>query len=349
MYNKWIAILILLILTALPVSAQGRELPTDLCGTADVVTDIEASVLADIQAIHSGNPYILINRSPQCRYVIAMFQVATDPEFERLFVMWDMNTGGRLFEFARRRTGDREVPFFRWNAELSEVVVGGWSNRGFLHDGTVRPPMNLLKLSTFEHVELDCDIRATTCVVPDSRDIYWDDDRNWLFMAGSNGVVAFDRNSGQVARLLLNLPWTLYGRYLNKYFLSDDEAFAVIYVTSGTVDYLTVWDINSYQSYPVHVDGFVPLSRCRDRSTTSVDLSPDNRYLAIGFRAIRVWDLQNLEPAYEDRFPIYRHEGPFANIGCLQFIDNATIETRSADGVQLWNLHTGELIESDSP
>ncbi|MEO1439007.1 MAG: hypothetical protein AAFV33_01310, partial [Chloroflexota bacterium] len=73
-------------------------------------------------------------------------------------------------------------------------------------------------------------------------------------------------------------------------------------------------------------------------------LSLDNRYLAAGYDAIRVWDLQNLPAAEAERLPIYRHGGPQALINELRFADNGVIETVSADGVQQWDLHTGVYI-----
>jgi WD40 repeat protein len=84
-----------------------------------------------------------------------------------------------------------------------------------------------------------------------------------------------------------------------------------------------------------------------ERSTYEPDLialSPDGRYLVIGLAAISIWDLSALPADLADRQPIYRHEGPISLIGSIHFIDNDTVETTSADGVQRWNIITG-LIE----
>jgi hypothetical protein len=59
---------------------------------------------------------------------------------------------------------------------------------------------------------------------------------------------------------------------------------------------------------------------------------------------LRVWDLFNLPEEFDARDPIYRHDGPSAYYPTVRFVDNTTIETTSADGVQLWNVVTGELI-----
>ena len=112
----------------------------------------------------------------------------------------------------------------------------------------------------------------------------------------------------------------------------------IVSTTSSTVDAITVWNIDQYIAYAVNAGGFV---------TSAFALSPDNRYLAVGYRAIRVWDLKNLAPDYDDqRQPIYRYEGPLTNVTGLSFVDDTTIQTRSPEGIHLWDLHTGELLET---
>jgi hypothetical protein len=57
-----------------------------------------------------------------------------------------------------------------------------------------------------------------------------------------------------------------------------------------------------------------------------------------------VWDLNNLPANFDDRQPIYRHEGPIKVITAVRFIDSQTIETTSGEGVQRWNILTGEAV-----
>lgn len=342
MHNKWIAILILLILTALPVSAQGRELPTDICFD-NSVSPAEASILSEIESIHIVNPYMLWDLSPSCRYVIAMFRVASAPEDERQFVGWDIQTGSLIFDYIRPRTTQNQIPVFHWNPEETEVLVGA-SHVTYLGDSfpIATYPFHLIKPASGEAHVLRCD--GDYCLDPFFRSAIWDDHHNWIWSTGPTGVVAFDRNTGLVVNSYPNPPWDgghydfWYGHH---FFFSEDKSHIVVYFQARSAAGLTVWDVGQHRAYPIPANYL--------GSYAAVALSPDNRYLAVGGLAIRVWDLQNLEPAYEDRFPIYRHEGPFANIGCLQFVDNTIIETRSADGVQLWDLHTGELIESNRP
>jgi WD40 repeat protein len=71
-------------------------------------------------------------------------------------------------------------------------------------------------------------------------------------------------------------------------------------------------------------------------------LSPDKRYLVSGFRALRVWDLANTLSVE----PLYRHEGPLGIITSVRFVGDRVIETVSVDGVQQWDILTGqEIIE----
>lgn len=79
-----------------------------------------------------------------------------------------------------------------------------------------------------------------------------------------------------------------------------------------------------------------------------IALSPDHHYLVIAWHMIRVWDLTNLPEDFDDRDPTYNYHGPAARIQSVRFIDNVTIETTSAEGVQRWNVETGELV-SETP
>jgi hypothetical protein len=350
--KKWFTCIILMIVFCVSQVSAQYEIPDDLCGSDGLVNEIESTILSEIQTIHEINPFVLIDFSPQCRYVIAVFKVATNLDKERLFVAWDVHTGGRLFEYVRPRSTNREVPVFHWNSELTQVLIGAWHNTGYLSFDRATHPYHLWKLDSSDAFVMRCEGVYDDCIVPIFQTVYWDNARNWLWTTGWNGVVAYDRNSGQSVRSFFNPPWD-HGLFEpmsgHGFAFSDDGSHVIVYVTGGTVNSLTVWNIDQYIPFAINVDEFVPSSR---RSSTGecsrrFDLSPDNRYLVVGFRALRIWDLQNLEPAYEDRLPIYRHEGPIARLGCLEFVDNTTIKTSTADGVQYWDLHTGELIQSD--
>lgn len=344
---RWIAPLLVLIFTASGIYVQGRMLPTDLC-VDGTITPSESSILSDMQFTHQENPYILMNLSPECRYVIAVFKVSTAPEDERLFVGWDITVGNKMFEYIRPRITNNQIPVFHWNSDESEVLVGA-SHVTYKGDSfpIATYPFHLWKLNTGESYVLRCD--GDYCLDPFFRHAIWDDHHNWVWSTGPTGAVAFDRNSGLVVDSYPNPPWDgghydfMYGHSI---IFSDDMSHIIVYFDSNSAAGLTVWDINQHRAYPVYVANFLG---------GDIALSPNNRYLAVGYLAIRVWDLHNLESAYEDRLPIYRHEGPLPNhysylgdINELRFINNSIIETRVLREIQLWDLHTGELIEPES-
>jgi hypothetical protein len=78
---------------------------------------------------------------------------------------------------------------------------------------------------------------------------------------------------------------------------------------------------------------------------TTMALSPNNRYVAIGATRVNVWDLQNLKPIVGDRMPTaFNFPGPYSQIIDIHFVDDNTIETETYSGVSDWNMTTGEEI-----
>jgi WD40 repeat protein len=74
-------------------------------------------------------------------------------------------------------------------------------------------------------------------------------------------------------------------------------------------------------------------------------LSPDNRYLVMGYAQVDVWDLQNLQPIADHQTPpTFTFAGPDRLIDHIHFLDGGTIEAITEDGSSLWNLTTGEQI-----
>jgi hypothetical protein len=155
-------------------------------------------------------------------------------------------------------------------------------------------------------------------------------------------VIAYDISSGhEIAR------FTNPGRLgpLNFIVSSDDSKIVVFTDESakwsshkGIQSGVTIWDRDSLTHTQINVDHYAASSR------NQIALSQDNRYLVIGDDALRVWDIQHLPERVEDRIPIYRHGGPKARIWSVRFSDWGVIETTSEEGVQHWDLHTGEYI-----
>lgn len=171
---------------------------------------------------------------------------------------------------------------------------------------------------------------------------YWDLKRGWLWGSGEGGVSAYDVNTAIEVRFFQNNSWAE-----SRFVFSSDNSRVVVYSIAepGSVRdaAITIYDIDSQASVAVNVEGFaapeIPLANYHP-----VALSADNRYLAVGYDAIRVWDIQNLPEKFEDRLPIYRHAGPKALIQSLRFSDWGVIETNSKEGIQHWDLHTGAFI-----
>jgi WD40 repeat protein len=81
-----------------------------------------------------------------------------------------------------------------------------------------------------------------------------------------------------------------------------------------------------------------------DRETTMA-LSQDNRYLAIGATRVNVWDLQNLQPIVGDRMPTaFNFPGPGSFITDIHFVEGNIIETETYTSVSYWDMTTGEEI-----
>ncbi|MDX1991124.1 MAG: WD40 repeat domain-containing protein [bacterium] len=71
-------------------------------------------------------------------------------------------------------------------------------------------------------------------------------------------------------------------------------------------------------------------------------LSPDNRYLIVARRNIRVWDLTNQA---DQNTPIINFAGPNFNVSDIRFLTSTTIETTDFyNTVQRWNILTGEEL-----
>lgn len=117
----------------------------------------------------------------------------------------------------------------------------------------------------------------------------------------------------------------LDGRYVVAYTLRGDPACVTVY-DRDTRTVVTSVNAERYTG---------------DRN--NIALSPDARYLVVGFDALRVWDLTAQPEDFTARLPQHRHAGPVGTVVSLAFVDETTIETVSTDGVQRWNVHTGEL------
>jgi hypothetical protein len=255
-----------------------------------------------------------------CRYLIAMnIYTPYEPYPRRFTSVYDTLTGARIFQ------SGREIWFgFIPSPAGSQFLIK--SVRGmFLMNESLSEPVLLFNRHRFGSFMR-----------------YWEWD-----MARGQLLVNFEENSGYLMIYDINTGATIAaishpevcsptGVFYSK---SADTRYLLVYTFRGNPACVTVYD---------H-DTNTVVAQVNDDSRTAGEaeqfaLSPDGRYLVVGMRALRVWDLDNLPEHFEDRLPIYRHEGPIAVIQSLRFITNEILETTSPDGVQQWNILTGEQI-----
>jgi hypothetical protein len=172
---------------------------------------------------------------------------------------------------------------------------------------------------------------------------YWDIARGWLWGRAGTGIVIYSLNNGALVNNLKNCCWPAGSRFV---FSPDNTKVAVYSIANpktGPGAAITIYDIPTMTGTEVNVEGlaapYIPFADYHP-----VALSLDNRYLVVGYDALRVWDLQNLPEAVEDRLPVYRHGGPQARIWSVRFAAPEVIETTSEEGTQRWDLHTGAYI-----
>jgi WD40 repeat protein len=178
--------------------------------------------------------------------------------------------------------------------------------------------------------------------------VEWDLPNNRIWASGFGGAVAYDLSTGLETAFYPACRPEANCALEARFFFSDDGSRIVVYgiqnrdrgnERNGIAVYTLNDGVGTYVNSEIFSAPYIPFADYHH-----VALSADNRYLIAGYDAIRVWDIQNLPEAFEDRLPIYRHGGPDALIDSLRFSDWGVIETTSADGVQRWDLHTGVYI-----
>jgi hypothetical protein len=122
---------------------------------------------------------------------------------------------------------------------------------------------------------------------------------------------------------------------------------------------ITIWDRTSHQPiYQVNAGtfGIIPqydpvwigaVDLSAQAGSRLVDVSPEGRYLVVGFRTLRVWDLANLPEAFEDRTATYQYPIDNRGMNAVHFIDNTTVEILLDDNITLirMNILTGEIVQ----
>jgi len=231
-----------------------------------------------------------------------------------ILVFWDVITGGEIAAFPNPRRSWTRQPTVWWSPDGNSVMIRVTSGQYLLHLNSRQST-----LLTFNN-----DGRTYLNISP-SPNVYWDYARGQIYLNTSKGVTAFDMLTG-------NERYSLSGR--RSFIVAPDNLTLI-------QGWLTIWNLDTLENIQFDNEGF-------GDKNARVALSPDRRYLVITDDMIGVWDLTHLAADIEMRDPIYTYAGPNALIQSVRFIDNVTIETTSAEGVQRWNVETGELV-SETP
>ncbi|MDX2139906.1 MAG: hypothetical protein SF123_17605 [Chloroflexota bacterium] len=172
----------------------------------------------------------------------------------------------------------------------------------------------------------------------------WDYARGWIWMSGHGGVLTYDL-AGQVIRVLDNYNDTA-NRYrvqtTTGFLFSTDNSLVVLFGQRSELRYtapaLAVYDIASGQGVRLNPEL---------NAAGIVALSADNRYLVMGYTALRVWDLQNVAPNFEDRLPFLRLAGTGGRIRAVRFIDTRIVEMETVTDVIIrYDVQTGARVDA---
>jgi WD40 repeat protein len=256
-----------------------------------------------------------------CRYLVAVNVYAPfDPYPRRFTSIYDTFTGRRIFH------SGREILFdFMLAPTGTHFLIK--SGKGFyLMSESFPEPVLLTDQS-------DSASRYTFYYE-------WDVTRAQLlinFRANAAYLMIYDLNTGAQIAALGNPEGcspspTQFAR-------SVDDHFLLVYPMKGDPACVTVYN---QESRAVVAQVNAELRAAEEPG--QIAISPDGRYLVIGRQVLRVWDLTNQPEEMADRLPVYRHDGPDRIIHNLRFITNEIVETTTLDGVQQWNVLTGEQI-----
>lgn len=260
-----------------------------------------------------------------CRYFFANDIVQPlDKTWARFTNIYDVMTGAQIFH-------TRRDPFFvqLWSPSRQQFIIKSITGTFFMSEAISQP------VFLFKHYAAGQSMRR----------FEWDTAHNQLLIifAGNAGYLnIYDMNTGATLATISNPPEC---RAPLNYIASEDGHFLTVFTGAGyagsakTLACVTVYNRVNGSQVSVNAETLTA------EEDGEIALSPDGRYLVIGIRALRVWDLANLPTNFADRLPTYRHEGPNSLIHKLRFIDATTVEAISSEeGTQRWNVVSGELI-----
>jgi WD40 repeat protein len=290
-----------------------RQLQIQQPETGEIIRVIETDL----------NQTRVIGWSPYCRYLVGRVDVLSNNSvpyddnpaddiyrdgYTNSIIIWDAETGGRVATF--------ENPY-----HYGSSYGIAWSPGGDRATIMTSQGRFLINLHTGETVLLVFDLGFVQGLRGPT---YWDYQRGQILVGGVSAVHAFDMRTG-----------------IERARFQRGSAIKVSHNNTILFTGLSIWNLDTYEDIQIDVD--LPNRAFVD---ARVALSPDERYLVMGEGMIRVWDLQNLPEALNDRDPTARYDGPYAYIRSIRFVDNVTVETISVEGTQYWNIETGAEVSA---
>lgn len=257
-----------------------------------------------------------------CRYLFAInIWQPVEPYPRRFSAIYDTVTGRRVFQSGREPWGIETL----WSPTQAQFLIKSATGLYLMNEDLADPVLLIDEFYYWNAMHYH----------------EWDMAHGQLlvnFWMNPGYLMVYDLHTGATAAALptpdVCAPTAL------RYTTSSDERFLIVYTIQGTPACVTVYNRDTWA-----VMAQVNAEEFTASDAAQIALSPDGHYLVIGLRALRVWDLWNLPEAFEERLPVYRHEGPLASIKSVTFVDNSTLETVSTDGVQRWNIVSGAQVE----
>ncbi len=241
-------------------------------------------------------------------------------ELSSIVVFWDATTGRRLREFPNPYNYGGYSTVY-WSPDGDRAVIR--TTNGYF---TYHPVSDHAALLVFNHEG------GSLYTHPN---VYWDYERGQVLLNGWGEVYAFDIVTGMQRYRFTANPRGGCSYWTCGFSVSPDNQTLFVYEDSS----LGAWDLDTLEYSQVDIDPW------RSAGRGAKAISPDGRYLVIAYQMIRVWDLHHLAEDFQERDPIHRHHGPAARVRSVRFIDHVIIETESAEGVQRWNVETGQQVE----
>jgi WD40 repeat protein len=269
-------------------------------------------IVREVETSFLTDEFNVMNWSPDCRYMAA----AVGSESPDTFI-WDVTTGARMGSFPGAGV--------TWSPDSQQAVISDADGLKLWTVGSTSP----VELTDFRGDYFLHQWTADTVFVMPYSTYY-----------SAPGVTAFSRSTGAQTGYYDNLAGD---DRQTGFTVSADGRTVILYTVriqrpSGAG--VTIWDRAS--GNVVQVDAGSEATLDADR----LALSPDGRFLVIGGRQLRVWDLQTLPESLDARDP-QSYAGPTAAIVDLRFLSNEIVQTTTGFGdVAQWNVLTGNLIES---